>query len=179
MTATVRATSSKTARAGIGLESSEWYADDQNERGDLEHESHLNTTNQETHAVQKARVHIRREDITFTQVTHRADNPAASDSLASTSQPQSNLIARGNQDTDEVSTGMIDIRATRERMNRVRSLSRLIERKEREIKGGLKPGILKKRAEESRDSDRTSRESQMDKTGGTSEEHAYDDERRH
>ena len=80
---------------------------------------------------------------------------------------------------DEVSTGMIDIRATRERMNCVRSLSRLRERKEREIKDGLKPGILKKRAEESRDSDRTSRESQMDKIRGTSEEHANDEDRRH
>ena len=59
---TMRMTSSATARAATDLESSEWYADDQNERGDLEHESHLNTTNHETHEVRKARVCTRRED---------------------------------------------------------------------------------------------------------------------
>ena len=59
---TMRMTSSATVRAGTDLESSEWYADDLNERGDLEHESHLTTTNHETHEVRKARVCTRRED---------------------------------------------------------------------------------------------------------------------
>ena len=45
----MRMTSRATVRAGTDLECSEWYADDPNERDDLEHESHLTTTNHDTH----------------------------------------------------------------------------------------------------------------------------------
>ena len=93
---TMRMTSSATVRAGTDLECSEWYADDPNERDDFEHESHLTTTNHNTHKVRNTRVDTRREEKSITQATYRANSPAASNLLTSTSQPQSNLKAWGN-----------------------------------------------------------------------------------
>ena len=97
----MRMTSSATVRAGTDLECSEWYADDPNERDDLEHESHLTTTNHNTHKVRNTRVDTRREEKSITQVTYQANSPAASNLLTSTSQPQKQPESMGQRESRE------------------------------------------------------------------------------